>query len=317
LEIGVATRTLGATLISAAHDHISSNLGFNTLRGGTFANSVDRVTLYGNVWNTYRLSSPYTPDQFSRLRFDLQMDGNVDFVGICLTEELNVFSRRGSCIHLSGTDTSWGTTGVQVLIFNLALGKQASQSSQISNGDASNAINGILPQDSRLTTAEADSVTYTDVENDPWWEVNLEREYSISHIVLYKNADPSYALMDDLSNVTVSVYDISNTRVFYQRLSLVDAVTTIEVAPNTIAARVRVALDGDRRVLSLGGVQVIERLGLSRHIDIPIGALFGLYDYEPIVNYVTFVQGSSISEGALSVSSFAAMTFLSGSSPEI
>ena len=317
MEIGVAVRTIGATLISTAHDDISSNLGFNTLRGGAFANSVHRVTLYENVWNTYRLLSPYTPDQFSRLQFDLHMHGNIDFVGICLTEELNVFNRTGSCIHLSGNDTSWGSTGIQVLTFNLALGKQASQSSQISNGDASNAINGILPQDSRLATAEADSVTYTDVENNPWWEVNLEREYSISHIVLYKNADTGYALMDDLSNVTVSVYDISDTRVFHKVLSLglVDAVTTIEVELNTIAARVRVALDGERRVLSLGGVQVIERLGLSRHIDIPIGALFGVYAYEPIVNYVTFVQG--VSEGALSVSSFADMTFLSGSSPEI
>ena len=315
MEIGVATRTIGATLISAAHDHKSSNPGFNALSGGTFANSGDRVTAYGNVWNTYQLSSPYTPDQFSRLRFDLHMDGNADFVGICLAEELDVFSRRGSCFHLSGNDISWGTAGIQVLTFNLALGKQASQSSQFSNGDASNAINGILPQDPRLATSEAGSITYTDVENDPWWEVNLEREYSISHVVLYKNTDTSYAFMDDLSNVTVSVYDISITRVFYQRLSLVDAVTTIEVAPNTIAARVRVALDGERRVLSLGGVQVIERLGLSRHIDIPIGALFDLHGYEPIVNYVTFVQGSS--EGVLSVSSFAAMTFLSGSSPEI
>jgi len=314
LEIGVAVRTIGATLISTAHDDISSNLGFNTLRGGAFANSVHRVTLYENVWNTYRLLSPYTPDQFSRLQFDLHMHGNIDFVGICLTEELNVFNRTGSCIHLSGNDTSWGSTGIQVLTFNLALGKQASQSSQISNGDASNAINGILPQDSRLTKTETGSITYTDIENDPWWEVNLEREYSISHVVLYKNTDTIYAFMDDLSNVIVSVYDISNTRVFYQRLSLIDAVTTIEFAPNTIAARVRVALDGERRVLSLGGVQVIERLGLSRHIDIPIGALFDLYGYEPIVNYLTFVQGS---EGVLSVSSFAAMTFLSGSSPEI
>jgi len=312
LEIGVATRTIGADLISA-HDHIS-NLGFKALSGGTFVNSVDRVTLYGNVWNTYRLSSPYTPDQFSRLRFDLQMDGNINFGGICLTEELNVFNRTGSCFNLAGKDNSWGTAGIQVLTFNLALGKQASQSSQISNGDVSNAINGILPQDSRLATSEAGSVTYTDVENDPWWEVNLETEYSISHVVLYKNTDTSYAIVDDLSNVTVSVYDSNNARVFYQRLDLVDAVTTIEVAPNTIAARVRVALDGENRVLSLGGVQVVERLGLSRQIDIPIGALFDLYGYEPIINYVTFVQGS---EGMLSVSSFAAMTFVSGSSPQI
>ena len=60
-----------------------------TPSGGTLvANpSPSTISIYGNAWNSYRLSSTYTFDIYSRLRLTLVMTDHV--IGICFTENLN------------------------------------------------------------------------------------------------------------------------------------------------------------------------------------------------------------------------------------
>ena len=67
---------------------------------------------------------------------------------------------------------------------NIALGKRAYQSSTIHGARASRAVDG--------TTNglwHNNSVSSTQKENRPWWEVDLEAEYEITSIVIYNRTD--------------------------------------------------------------------------------------------------------------------------------
>eukprot|EP00979_Chaetoceros_neogracilis_P015713 scaffold6431_cov123-Chaetoceros_neogracile.AAC.1 len=41
--------------------------------GGTMVPNPSTISVYGNAWNSYRLSSSYTFDSFSKIRFALAM----------------------------------------------------------------------------------------------------------------------------------------------------------------------------------------------------------------------------------------------------
>ena len=270
------------------------------------------MTLYENVWHTYELPNSYILDEFSRLQFDLQLSGAVDFIGVCLGtnmpslhDEVKVaVERLPLCIHLFGKDKGWGNAVVPVIPFNLALGKSSRQNSDFAGYKASNAVDGDL-----------DSVTFTDLVMNPTLEVDLEGEYKIASIVLHKNEDSDYQLMDDLTNMNVMVFDAKNTKVFHSPLfTMTDAITVIDLPVNTKAVRVVVTLtDGVERILSLKEIEVHSdlerRLGRAPLVDIPIGALYNGVE----VNYMTFVQGSQLEL----TSHIADMKFVYGSIPEV
>ena len=303
LAIGITTILIQANMTSSSHELLSTK-GRQVSTGGTLIKKPKGVSLYGeSVWASYSLSYLYILSEFSRLQFSFQMSGDVRFAGICLTEDLqsvvSVEHGRAACFHLVGEYADWDKVGFAPIPYDLALGKETLQSSTARNGDSGNAVNGL-----------SGSVSFTEVDTDAWLLVLLGEEYSISTIVIHKNPDLGYNLMDDTSDVQVLVRDMNQRMVFNSPLmKLTEAATTIELPENTIAASVLIMLNGENRVLSLERVEVIERTYPSKKLqmDIPIGSFFaGLK-----ANYLTFVQGGE--KGKFAVSHVADMKLLYGS----
>ena len=285
---------------------LPSNPGFKFQRGGTKIKTPKGISLYGeNVWTSYRLKALYILNEFSRVQFIIQTSGALRFAGICITEDLQNFVStehgRAPCFHLLGEYSDWDNIGFAPIPFDIALGKETFQSSTQGDGDSRNAVNGI-----------PGSVSFTEVNDNAWLLVLLGGEFSISKIVIHKNQDPSYNLMDDLSDAQVIVRDMNEKKVFQSPLmKLTEAAISIDLPYNTIAASVLVILNGENRILSLEKVEVIERIYPTEQLklDIPIGSFFnGL-----TANYLTFVQGGE--EGELTVSHVSDMKFLYGFMP--
>ena len=303
LAIGVTTKTIEAHMTSSPHE-LPSTKRRHVLRGGTLIKKPKGLSLYGeSVWASYNLSFLYILSEFSRLQFSFQMSGDIRFAGICLSEDLQSFVSvehgRAACFHLVGEYADWDKVGFAPIPYDLAVGKETLQSSTVRNGDSGNAVNGL-----------SGSVSFTEVETDAWLLVLLGGEYSISTIVIHKNPDPGYNLMDDMSDAQVVVRDTNEKKVFHSPLmELTETATIIKLPENTIAASVLILLNGENRVLSLERVEVIERTYPSKKLqmDIPIGSFFaGLK-----ANYLTFVQGGK--EGKFAVSHVADMKLLYGS----
>ena len=265
--------------------------------GGTYVRATGGITLYGNVRYSYRLPVAYFLSEYSQLRFSLQMSGNARYVGLCLVttglENYDHKNGRVSCMHIFGNDYSWDDADPPLIpVVDLALGKFTSQSSTIDKNYSENAVNGI-----------DGTVASTRVEDDPWWLVDLGKEYSISTILLHKNVDSKNETAES-SKVFIRVYD-GNQQIVYGSGSceLTNNVTKIELPPNTIAKRVIVNSYGEKKSLTLEGVEVIERYFPSQMLqkDIPIGFLYNGFTFE----YIEFVQGSE--KGAISSSHIADM----------
>ena len=259
--------------------------------GGVHAKSSLGLTMYQNVWHVYKLERSYSINDVScRLQFDLYMSEVADFIGICLTKELHGYEqesgRRPSCIHLFGPDLSWGDSNLSVIPFNLALWKPTKQNSYLAPYESKNAADG-----------DHETFMFTELTQNPQWEVDLEGRYTIGQIVLYKNTDPAYTSMDDFSSIVVTAYNEMNRKV-YQSLPFTisnDIHILDDLPPNTVASRVVVSVSDDKkRILSLKEVEIYfptdSLKGRKIQLDIPIGSYFS-----GDVNYLTLVQGSKIS----------------------
>ena len=131
---------------------------------------------------------------------------------------------------------------------NLALGKTAEQSSTGYGGVPSRAVDG-----NTSGVWKQNSVTHTNKEYQPWWQVRLGEDYEIDQVVIWNRTN---CCMDRLSNFDVFIYNAAGSQVFK---------TTIAETPNpsvsintggVVGARVRVKLKGDQDPLSLAEVQV-------------------------------------------------------------
>lgn len=83
---------------------------------------------------------------------------------------------------------------------NVALNGTASQSSTDYGGDASRAIDG-----NTNGTYNQGSVSHTNAEDNPWWEVDLGQEVFIDNIVIYNRTDA--CCIDRLSDFTLTIRD--------------------------------------------------------------------------------------------------------------
>eukprot|EP00554_Chaetoceros_debilis_P009391 CAMPEP_0194101444 /NCGR_PEP_ID=MMETSP0150-20130528/2142_1 /TAXON_ID=122233 /ORGANISM="Chaetoceros debilis, Strain MM31A-1" /LENGTH=281 /DNA_ID=CAMNT_0038788055 /DNA_START=32 /DNA_END=875 /DNA_ORIENTATION=+ len=271
--------------------------------------------------------TPYTTDEFSILQFSLTVSTETSFIGICLTEDLSF--NQDFCVQFYGervTNNQINTySGVRkpssFLYHNLAFGKPASQSSTAhvfdgGNGDAANAVNGM---DNAIGTEmnyiSSKSVTYTDMERDPWWEVDLEGMFSISEIIVHMNI---VDVFHDSSDLSMILYDDTNSIVFRKYIAdPTDAtLNKIPVPAGTKASKVRLVQLGDERTLSISEVVVVECIdGPTREIALPLGTLIP----GKIVNYITFIQSGpdgSISSIAVSESYISDLILQYGSIPE-
>jgi hypothetical protein len=167
-----------------------------------------------------------------------------------------IFIKRSFLIQLvmTGMFTLGMITAAQATPINLALTGTATQSSTYigqQNLEAKNAIDGNT--DGNVWD---NSVTHTQWETQPWWQVNLLGLSDIDQIVLWNRTDGcSYRL----SNFSVSVLDNLNHTIwiddFFSDGEYPNPSLTIDLPDNTLGEIVKVNLIGSE-YLSLAEVQV-------------------------------------------------------------
>ncbi|HHQ6490810.1 galactose-binding domain-containing protein [Streptococcus pneumoniae] len=84
---------------------------------------------------------------------------------------------------------------------NIALGKQVTQSSTAFGGDARRAVDGKVDGN-----YGHNSVTHTNFQSKPWWQVDLAKEETIRQINIYNRTDTA---QDRLANFDVILLDSS------------------------------------------------------------------------------------------------------------
>lgn len=132
---------------------------------------------------------------------------------------------------------------------NIALCGTASQSSTGYGGDASRAIDG-----NTNGAWSGGSVTHTNTEANPWWEVALDGTYDIGDINIFNRTDACCKAR--LTNFTVTVLDGTSTTFSQSFTAYPDPSITVDAGGAT-GNIVRVQLD-DTNPLSLAEVEVFE-----------------------------------------------------------
>lgn len=305
LDIGLLTGsglardmgTVAAMLVRPQQNHLEKvdefRQGFELKAGGTFAHSPATLSLHGHVWSTMHLMSTYTIDNFSRLQLSLTISMNAAFVGMCLSEELDDYIKFCVQFHSNRiADENDVRLPDAILINNLAIGKPTTQSSTYSQdgmlyGEAKNAADGRIVV-SQEAYDSPDTVTFTDSESNPWWQVDLEGLFKICEVVVHMGAN----FFSDAVELSIILYDDNDSIVFrYYTADPIDFVN-IPIPAGTMAARVRVAQLGENCILSLSEVVVIECIdGPTREIDLPLHVLYPA----KTVNYITFIQSGDSS----------------------
>ncbi len=131
---------------------------------------------------------------------------------------------------------------------NVALGKRVTQSSTAFGGDASRAVDGKTDGD-----FEHQSVTHTNFQSKPWWQVDLDKEETIRQINIFNRTDTA---QERLSNFHVILLDSFGNEIERKRISALTN-TAAQLAIDYKKARfVRIELEG-HNALSLAEVQVL------------------------------------------------------------
>jgi len=297
---------------------------FNAQSGGSITRTTKALSLHGNVWNVMKLVDPHTFDEFSRLRLDITISVEVDFVILCFESGSKIAidhlngelgdEELAMCIQLHGSSSSINSAA---LFANLALGKPASQSSTFSvESSAKNAVDGALAKTSLDEQPIVYGVTKTVNEDDPWWEVNLEGLYPISKIIVHMNFEIEIDMIPGEdegyrpSNLSLVVYDDVGIIVFRDLINTPEVVNDILMPLGVFASRVVISLPGEAQTLALSEVIVVESVfGPTRHFNIPIGALWD----GKTIQYLAFLQRG---DAIISESYISDVTFVYGYSPE-
>ena len=131
---------------------------------------------------------------------------------------------------------------------NVALGKRVTQSSTAFGGDASRAVDGKTDGD-----FGHQSVTHTNFQSKPWWQVDLDKEETIRQINIFNRTDTA---QERLSNFHVILLDSFGNEIERKRISVLTN-TVAQLAIDYKQARfVRIELEG-HNALSLAEVQVL------------------------------------------------------------
>ena len=131
---------------------------------------------------------------------------------------------------------------------NVALGKRVTQSSTAFGGDASRAVDGKTDGD-----FGHQSVSHTNFQSKPWWQVDLDKEETIRQINIFNRTDTA---QERLSNFHVILLDSFGNEIERKRISALTN-TAAQLAIDYKKARfVRIELEG-HNALSLAEVQVL------------------------------------------------------------
>ena len=265
-------------------------------QGGITIEPNNAIRLYGTVRDSFQLSNAISASKTTNIQFHLSESQKVNGLGICLYGEYGTSFEENNiyCAVLKGGRLSIENTKNVIVERkdasllgkhkNVALGKKTSQSSVIQLGYSRLGVDGNLNQNFENFLWEENSVTHTNAQIAPWWEVHLTDSTTIQKVVIYSR-NGEYE--DDLSDFTVFIYladGVEATRqVFVGKAPPVKEI----LFDNIIGARVRIVLNGDKeRTLCLAEVQVY---GPSFQFDFPIGQILNL-PANLKVNRIAFVQ---------------------------
>ena len=165
---------------------------------------------------------------------------------------------------------------------NIALGKRVTQSSTAFGGDARRAVDGKLDGN-----YGHNSVTHTDFQSKPWWQVDLDKEETIRQINIYNRTD---AAQDRLTNFNVILLDSSGKEIERKRIAyLRDSSAQISIDYKK-ARFVRIELDG-YNALSLAEVEVF-RFVAKNNVTTQASKPVQLLHYTPVKDKTLTIQHS-------------------------
>ncbi len=162
---------------------------------------------------------------------------------------IRVQQNTGTVLNLAEVEVYGSEITPPIDSSNLALNGVASQSSTIFEGEASRAIDG-----NTNGAYSGGSVTHTNNDATPYWQVQLDSEYPIGDITIFGRTDA--CCLERLSNFTVMVYN-EGTRTFLKTFqSYPDPSITVN-AGGAVGNLIRIR-SNTSQALSLAEVQVFE-----------------------------------------------------------
>lgn len=138
---------------------------------------------------------------------------------------------------------------------NLAYGKDTDQSSTYTGtgGESCKAVDG-----NTSGNWGDQSITHTQNQSNPWWEVDLGSNESIGDIVIHNRTN---CCSSRLSNFTVSVLNSSGNTQWSQNVGSLSGSSITLDANGATGRTVRIEIPGSGKILSLAEVQVYEHDG--------------------------------------------------------
>lgn len=264
--------------------------------GGLEVQNDVSVCFFGGGSKTYHLSAPYTIDAFSTMYFYLYAREFTGFLAICLDGDMNPNNSTTTlCFNFGDHDDRWDRAKYPTYDFNLALGKSAAHKQGSPDYDASYAVDGNIVSE-MIDDDKSYPVTQTEQQNFPWWEVNLQENFSINNIVIHFTKNRRVEILSDYK---VEIFTSTGDLAYHHASPAVsdpsnspftaDVVLPAEV--NIIGSRVKITMMGEGRILSLREVEVFEKVYTSspkRLVNLPIGR----YRAGMEVNYVSFIRST-------------------------
>lgn len=138
------------------------------------------------------------------------------------------------------------------------MGGIATQSSTEHGGIAQHAIDGDTNQIWEYDTTKKNTLTHTETENNPWWEVQLNAAYSIYQVNVYNREDCCDERILDfvlkIYNGEAMIYDSSITD---PEVSKTSAAMYTFYIPGLIGDKVRIEIPRGPATLTVAEVEVL------------------------------------------------------------
>ncbi len=153
---------------------------------------------------------------------------------------------------------------------NLAFRRLATSSSVSHNIEAAAAVNG-----NTHPLFRGGSVTHSQPEDSPWWQVDLGEIYPIEKVVIWNRIDSldEYKRLDDFK-IAISETPIAKTGdatlIDFSPLPWTPALRSQTVSINKRARYVRVFVEGSQKILSLAEVEVFPQAEPKNYFENPI-----------------------------------------------
>ena len=133
------------------------------------------------------------------------------------------------------------------LVRNVALGKPTHQSSTLYGSISSNAVNG----------NKVSGGTHTDLDNNPWWSVDLEGMFEIVRIRVFRTGDCCW---DRLKDFKLEIFSGENREWSYTHKGIPEYETVINLPYSFSGDKIQISLPEKTQYLTLTEVEVEARI---------------------------------------------------------